>query len=331
MIDLESSDLRFAVAIARRSAALAKRIQAGVDIAGQTKSDYSPVTVADYAIQAIVGHALEQTFSGAVLVAEERADMLRTDDGAAIRAIVTRFVNGAIQGATEDDVCAWIDRGAAEPEAAYWTLDPIDGTKGYLRGGQYAVALARIEHGRVTLGVLGCPGLGSACEPDADAAGVLLVAKRSEGAWRMPLGETQADLQRLTVSTCADPSRARLLRSYEAGHTNVDQISQLAQHINCSVPPVPMDSQAKYAVLAAGGGEALFRFLSPNARDYKEKIWDQAAGSIILEEAGGRITDLDGRPLDFTRGRMLTANRGVVASNGLLHDALLAAVAAVQG
>jgi 3'(2'), 5'-bisphosphate nucleotidase len=87
-----------------------------------------------------------------------------------------------------------------------------------------------------------------------------------------------------------------------------------------------MDSQAKYAVLAAGGAEILLRLLSERQPSYREKIWDQAAGSIILEEAGGQISDLDGKPLDFTTGRALNNNRGILASNGRLHDAALEAL-----
>ncbi len=85
-----------------------------------------------------------------------------------------------------------------------------------------------------------------------------------------------------------------------------------------------MDSQAKYAVLAAGEGDVLLRLISPSRPDYREKIWDQAAGSIVIEEAGGRITDLDGKPLDFSHGRTLAKNRGILATNGHLHDAVLA-------
>jgi len=96
------------------------------------------------------------------------------------------------------------------------------------------------------------------------------------------------------------------------------------------VEPVRMDSQAKYAVLASGGGEVILRLLSPEKPDYREKIWDQAAGALILEEAGGRITDLDGRSLDFTQGRMLVKNRGVLATNGRLHDTLLDTLTALK-
>ena len=89
------------------------------------------------------------------------------------------------------------------------------------------------------------------------------------------------------------------------------------------VDPVRMDSQVKYALLASGVGEIYLRLLSPDRMDYREKIWDQAAGSIIVEEAGGIVTDLDGKFLDFSRGRTLKDNRGVCATNGLIHDQVL--------
>ena len=96
--------------------------------------------------------------------------------------------------------------------------------------------------------------------------------------------------------------------------------------MNTQAEPVLMDSQAKYAVLASGGAEVLLRLLSPKQPNYTEKIWDQAAGSIVLEEAGGQISDLDGKPLDFTTGRSLVHNRGILASNGPLHLAALEAL-----
>ncbi len=77
-------------------------------------------------------------------------------------------------------------------------------------------------------------------------------------------------------------------------------------------------------------GSLYLRLLSPQKPDYREKIWDQAAGSLIIEEAGGWVTDLHGKPLDFTAGRTLALNRGVLASNGHLHPAAIGALRAIN-
>ena len=93
------------------------------------------------------------------IVAEEDARQLR-DAPDPLRVSVVQHVGAEIAGAEQEQVLAWIDRGGAEPAGGrFWTLDPIDGTKGFLRGEQYAVALALVENGRVVLGVLGCPNL----------------------------------------------------------------------------------------------------------------------------------------------------------------------------
>ena len=128
-----------------------------------TKDDRSPVTVADYAAQAIVAMTLQerlQEASECVLVGEEDSGGLTQDDATLTREGVVRLVKTFRPSAQEQDVLAAIDSGGDQGTGdAYWTLDPVDGTKGFLRGQQYAIALARIENGKVRLGVMGCPGL----------------------------------------------------------------------------------------------------------------------------------------------------------------------------
>jgi 3'(2'), 5'-bisphosphate nucleotidase len=120
-----------------------------------------------------------------------------------------------------------------------------------------------------------------------------------------------------------------MLRSFESSHTDPVKIENLEGELGLEVEAVKMDSQAKYGLLAAGHGEFIFRLLSPSQPGYEEKIWDQAAGSILVEEAGGRVTDLKGARLDFSRGRTLINNLGVLASNGSLHNTALEAIKAV--
>lgn len=324
----KSPEMRFAVEAVREAARLAARVQAEMVSPALTKQDRSPVTVADYAAQALVAQRLEASYPDAVLVAEEDAEALRSPTQEKLLERVTLFVQSALPQASSEQVCDWIDSGRQAAKGRFWTLDPVDGTKGFLRGEQYAVALALIEDGKVQLGVLGCPNLSAASRVDLGGAGSIIAAVRDEGAWTRAL-QTESPWQALQVSPQENRTRARLLRSAEAAHTDLSAMEEIAQHLGVGAEPVRMDSQAKYAVLAAGEGELLFRLISPKAPDYREKIWDQAAGSLIVEEAGGKVTDLDGKKLDFSQGRTLAENRGVVASNGHLHKAALEAIRAV--
>ena len=317
MIDLADPAIGFAVKEVRRAARLAQVIQEEMVAPALAKEDRSPVTVADFAVQALLGHSLAEAFPEDPLVAEEDSDALSGAEGQPILERVTQSLDRALPGATGEDVCRWIDHGGQQPAERFWTLDPIDGTKGFLRGDQYAVALALLVQGKVHIGVLGCPNL---------EGGTLVVAARDQGCWKVSLNDSQ-NLQRLQVSERDDPDQARVLRSFESGHTNVGRMDELMTALGVKADPVRMDSQAKYALLAQGKGDLLFRLLSPRLPDYRERIWDQAAGSLVVEEAGGMITDLEGKPLDFSAGKLLVDNRGVLASNGRLHEAALEVLA----
>lgn len=329
MYSLESLETQFAVHAVRQAARLVKQVQAELVSPALTKDDRSPVTVADFAAQALVGQLLAQSFPADPLVGEEEATILREPQESERLAQITRFVSAYAPQASPEAVCAWIDQGRADPARRFWTIDPIDGTKGFVRGDQYVVALALIEEGQVQVGALGCPNLTGGYLPEIGGPGSLVLGVRGQGAWVTSL-EGEGHLTRLSVSRLSDPAQARLLRSFESGHTNLNKIDDFIQALNVQVEPVRMDSQAKYAVLAAGRGELYLRLLSPARPDYREKIWDQAAGSVVIEEAGGQVTDLDGKPLDFTAGRTLANNRGVLASNGLLHADALQALRAIH-
>jgi len=328
----DTPEAQFAIEAVREASLLARRIQREMVSGALTKDDRSPVTVADFAVQALIARRLAEQLSGSTLIGEEQADALRVEEGLATLDQITNFVRTAIPDATPEEVCGLIDRGSGDTTDSFWTLDPIDGTKGFLRREQYAIALALVQDGRVEIGVLGCPELTFPLPfregPGEGSSGTLIAAARNQGTYYQSLSKPN-DWKRLTVSTRSQPSAARILRSVEKSHTNVDEIGQLAAKLGVTAPAVAMDSQAKYAVLAAGEGDILLRLISPSRPDYREKIWDQAAGSIVVEEAGGRITDLDGKPLDFSHGRTLAKNRGILATNGHLHDAVLDGLRAI--
>lgn len=285
------------------------------------KRDKSPVTVADFASQAIVCAWLAQEFPRDPVVGEESAKALREDAQAALRGAVVEHVRQEVAGPLDEGaVLDWIDRGAAEARGTrYWTLDPIDGTKGFLRGEQYAVALALIEEGEVVLGVLGCPNL-----PEAGGVGALFAGQRGGPATVCSLWDVAARPRHITVGEISVAAQARFCESVESEHSDQSESARVAELLGIRSEPYRIDSQCKYAAVARNDASIYLRL--PTRADYREKIWDHAAGKLLVEAAGGVVTDVDGRPLDFTRGRTLEANRGVVATAGAIHDEVLDAV-----
>jgi len=296
-------------------------------VAAQTleKKDKSPVTVADFASQAVICAALQREFPADPVVGEESAADLRGEGAAALRAQITSFVREGEAAIDEADVLAWIDRGGADATAKrFWTLDPIDGTKGFLRGEQYAVALALIENGEVVLGVLACPNL-----PADGRIGALFVARAGEATRLMPLdGEGEAGARSVHVSDVVTAAQARFCESVESGHSDQRESAEIARRLGIHAEPYRIDSQCKYAVVARADASIYLRL--PTRADYQEKIWDHAAGKLIVECAGGTVTDVEGAALDFSRGRTLAGNKGVIATGGHIHDEVVRAVRAVR-
>lgn len=300
-----------------------------VDQASMAKKDKSPVTVADFGAQAVVSHTLKSAFPGVPLVGEEDADELREPGNAELRSRVVEHVQRAVPSLREAEILELIDRGthAGGGSGRHWTLDPIDGTKGFLRLDQYAVALALIEEGEVVLGVLGCPNLPLASDDPDGPRGALFIAVKGEGTFTRPLAGGAE--RRVSVTAVTDPSQASFCESVESGHSSQDDSAKVAEMLGIRVPPHRIDSQCKYAAVSRGDASIYLRL--PTRADYEEKIWDHAAGAIVVREAGGRVTDVTGAELDFSLGRTLSRNKGVIVTNGHVHAPVVAAVREVLG
>jgi 3'(2'), 5'-bisphosphate nucleotidase len=311
-----------AIDAVRRAAELCSAVRAELVVVDSLqKSDKSPVTVADYGAQALIGQRLQATFPGDPIVSEESSRELQRPKHAASLFQVTQYVQRFERAATPLEVCAWIDASKGGPTTRFWTLDPIDGTKGFLRDDQYAIALALIELGQVRVAVLGCPALPVDVENASSGIGALFVAVRGQGAEMRPLAESS--IQSLQVADGSSSRSQRLVESMEAAHGDAILQEAVARDVCITSPALKMDSQAKYAAVARGDASLYLRLPSPASPDYREKIWDHAAGSLIVEEAGGRVTDMRGNALDFSSGVRMRNNVGVVASNGFLHEGVL--------
>ena len=286
-----------------------------------TKTDDSPVTVADFGAQAVVCSVLADSLGDVIVVGEEDPDDLAADRPGLLEGSRALVADALGRDVTVDQLLQWVGLGTGTTDgAAYWTLDPIDGTKGFLRGDQYAIALGLIVDGEVVLGVLGCPNY-----PVGDGdQGMMLVA--AHGETTEVIGERR---RRISVADPASISASRFCESVESAHSDHDQSVAIAERLGIRSEPYRIDSQCKYGAIARSDAHIYLRL--PTRADYEEKIWDHAAGLAAVEFAGGRVTDVEGRPLDFSIGPRLSANRGVVATSGRHHDEVIAAVRHVLG
>ncbi|KAA3479762.1 SAL1 phosphatase-like [Gossypium australe] len=323
-------ELAAAIKAASLAARLCRKVQKALlqsDVRSKHGRNKSPVTVADYGSQALVSFVLQQEFPGEFsLVAEEDSNDLRKDGDGEIVERIAKLVNESLTSdgsygvsLSSEDVLKAIDSGKSEggSQGRHWVLDPIDGTKGFVRGDQYAVALALLDRGNVVLGVLACPNLPltsiSVAHPHSpnNEVGCLFFAEVGRGTYMQPLdGSSTVKV----VSAVENPEEASFFESYEAAHSMHDLSSLIAQ--------------VKYGALSRGDGDIYLRF---PRNGYREKIWDHAAGSIVVTEAGGVVTDAAGKQLDFSKGKYLDLDTGIIVSNQklmpLLFDAVRASVA----
>jgi 3'(2'), 5'-bisphosphate nucleotidase len=319
--------------VARRAARAAASVCLGVLAeapaapAAMAKLGEEPVTVADYGSQAVILAAIAAAFPRHRVVAEEGAAHLREHAGEAGGQQIVRLVGRALgRPVGLAEILGWIDhRGGESPFT--WVVDPIDGTKGFLRRDQFAVAVGLLHEGEPAAGVLACPHLPVDPGDPAGSRGLLFWGGRGLGAFAESLDGGPA--RAVSVSGTADPRKARVLGSVESSHGDPALLQAVIDRAGLGGGWVRLDSQVKYGAVASGLAEV---YLRPRSRpDYRDYIWDHAAGAAVVEAAGGRVSDLDGRPLDFSLGARLEANRGVLASNGRLHDVILEALAAVGG
>ncbi len=318
-----------AIEAVRRAAKLCAAVQADmVKVDSLEKQDRSPVTIADFGAQAVVCRHIATNFPQDPIVGEEDSADLQKPENSTKLDQVTHYVQQLQSEATQEDVCEWIDAGNAGVAKRFWTLDPIDGTKGFLRNEQYAVALALIEDGQVKVAALACPGLSLDSQTPDGEPGVIFAAVRGEG-----VGVASIDGEQFTpiqVATESDEERLRFVESVEAAHGNHQLQQAIAQAAGITRPSLRMDSQAKYGAVARGDAILYLRLPSPKSPNYREKIWDHAAGMLVVEEAGGRVTDMHGQALDFASDYKMHNNRGVVVSNGVIHTAVLEALAQTE-
>jgi histidinol-phosphatase len=250
----QQDDLALALELADIADAITMRRYRANDLAIETKPDMTPVTESDRAAE---------------LALRER--------------IATAFPHDAVIGE---------EFGGDGTHPRRWVLDPIDGTKSYVRGVPTWSTLIGLEvDGEVSVGVVSMPALGRRW-------------------WATRGGGAFADGRAIHVSTIADLSDAQLAWSGIEDWDAIGRLDAIVALGRACWRTRGIGDAWQYMLVAEGAAEI--------ALDPEAKVWDLAALKVVVEEAGGRLTDLGGI------GRVDGGSS--IASNGLVHDAALAFV-----
>jgi 3'(2'), 5'-bisphosphate nucleotidase len=186
-----------------------------------------------------------------------------------------------------------------------WVVDPIDGTRGFARkNGEFSVMIAFVHEGEVKVGIV--------TEP---AHKRYMYAVRGGGCWRQDGSDRKPT--RVSVTDVAELAEATLTQS----HTRPDKgPTKAVRKLSPGRIIETYSAGIKLGQVARGEAD-----LYPCDYDALND-WDLAAGHILVEEAGGRVTDLYGQPIRYGAASSVHAG-GVLASNGRLHDATIKALA----
>jgi 3'(2'), 5'-bisphosphate nucleotidase len=164
----------------------------------------------------------------------------------------------------------------------YWLVDPLDGTREFVkRNGEFTVNIALIDNHRSVLGVVLAP-----------VTGELYVAEQGQGAWLQTA--PGGSFERIRTRALAQPPVLAGSRSHGGAHERELLDSLLGKEHRL----VPLGSSLKFCLIARGAADVYLRLGLTSE-------WDTAAAQCVLQEAGGAVLDLQGRPFTYNRGESL--------------------------
>lgn len=311
-----------------------------------SKDDLSPVTIADFAIQALLTSTLHAAFPDDKFVGEESADALRANPALlervwqalqAIRVDSTAVPSNVTFPDSPERMCElidWCGEGLPHATGRVWVFDPIDGTENFVQGLVYAVNVALLVDSVQTLSVVGCPNMSmDVSYPAGDNSlgpageGCILLAARGHGAWVRKLRGDVEEVEIKQIPRHAATEALGDLRSVSAINTSgLSAVhGEVAGRLGVDFPGcVLLPWVIRWVLLALGVGNATWWVYRSRSR--LAKIWDHAGAMLLFEEVGGRISDVDGEPISMVAGRKMIANFGIVAAPAALHAKVLETV-----
>lgn len=360
-----AAELSLALAAVHNASILTKSVLRSLKnhVSAETKADSSPVTIADFAAQALLISALHAVYPDDEFLGEESADALRSNaplaDGVwdlvqraeTLHAQRTQSADShAAQTlafpTSKEDMLELIDRGGKGEQTAtgrVWVMDPVDGTATFMQGQQYAVCLCLLVDGKQAVGVIGCPNLAFDVEGplgqsrvhedlvDDEGFGVVLSAVKGQGTFVRRMTESAWGPARKVELSSVPEKKLSELNFVEStlGKTSLsqDEHKAVCELLGAQWPgTVIWAQQVKHVALALGSTDVMLRI--PKTADRFTCVWDHAGGHILYTEAGGCIKDFNGADVDFAHGRHIAGERnyGMMAALPSVFESVQRAV-----
>jgi 3'(2'), 5'-bisphosphate nucleotidase len=340
-----SHELQIAIRAVQSAAKISQSVLSLDDKATVEKDDLSPVTIADFAVQALLTATIQNACPGDRFVGEESAADLRGNPLLLNRVweLLLRLQDDEAEStcklpSSPEHMCELIDEcGSGEPggpdSGRVWVFDPIDGTKTFIRREAYAINVALLEGGKQVLSVVGCPTLpADASGPidnrtvDPTSRGSIVFAVRGHGTYVRPLIESPGGVMIRKIEPHAASATVPDLRPVSCYHLLDSGVDDAHEAIVARLGITTKGCDLLAWVLrwvTLGLGLANITVWVYRNRKRTGKIWDHAGAMLLFEEVGGKITDIDGKDIDLSVGRRLTGNHGFVAAPKAVHHLVL--------
>ena len=270
------------------------------DFQSYAKQDHSPVTVADLASQIYIISKLKDIFPEDSVIAEESFSTIVNLSNEKLIQSCYNELNLSL----EPDFKELLNyRGVPSPNQ--WSIDPIDGTKGYLKGLSYAIGIGLISNRVKLFSIIGVPNY-------RENQAAIFYAKKGRGT-SVAYGESE--FSSVIVSDKKNINDYTLCHSL---HYDEPWVLKLANILGIK-KFVQIDSMAKFCMIADGSSDL---YIKPMARD-RSFIWDFLPGDLLVTEAGGVVTDLMGNVPEYINEKCVISTPGLLVSNGRSHKEII--------
>jgi len=267
------------------------------------KKDDSPVTLADFASQIFIISSIKKYFPEDQIIAEEESSVFIDSDAENI----IKKCYTSLKITFEKNLKETLNyRGSSSKRQ--WTVDPIDGTKGFQKGLAYAIGMGFMVQAEPTICAIGVPNY-------KNTTLSIFSAEKNHGA-KVSFGDQ--NFTKIRVSNKKEIKKFRICHSLRYNKPWVLDFARSLGITNF----VPLDSMAKLCMVADGSSELYIKPMNM----LRSFTWDFLPGELLVKEAGGMITDIKGNPIQYVDDKCKITAPGLIASNGIRHEELLSAL-----